>query len=247
MSSFSSSRLNRSGRLTSNALELLFPGTCLLCGKALLFQSQPFYPVCDRCVGALECIRDPRCRICGRFLISERNICTRCRERSYHFSEHRSLYEYRGAVRELVYQLKFNGRRRVSLILADHLASTLNDCYPGLTLVPVPARRGRIRERGWDHMQLISRHISRRYGIKVYRCLSRGGDVPQKILNFEQRVHNIAASGITFKDRDGPLVAASEVVLIDDVFTTGATVDECARILLKGGVKKVHVLTFAQD
>ncbi len=96
-------------------------------------------------------------------------------------------------------------------------------------------------------MQLISRHIARRHRIKVCRCLNRGGDVPQKTLNYEQRVRNITASGISLKSRAAPLAVASEVVLIDDVFTTGATVDECARILLKGGAKKIHVLTFAQD
>ena len=96
-------------------------------------------------------------------------------------------------------------------------------------------------------MQLISRYIARRHRIRIWRCLNRGGDVPQKALNYEQRVLNIAASGISLKGRSGPLAGASEVVLIDDVFTTGATADECARILLKGGAKKVHVLTFAQD
>jgi len=135
----------------------------------------------------------------------------------------------------------------VSLILADQLASVLHESYPGQLVVPVPPRRRRMRERGWDHMQLISRYIARRHRIRVWRCLSRGGDVPQKALNYEQRLLNIAASGISLKGRFGPLAVASEVVLIDDVFTTGATADECARILFKGGAKKVHVLTFAQD
>ena len=231
----------------STVLELLFPGTCLLCGQSLLLRSRPFYPVCESCLKTLQPIGDPRCRVCGCSLVSERNLCTRCRKRNYHFTTHRSLFEYRGSVRELLYQLKFQGRKRVALVLAALLAETLKESYQGLPVVPVPARRGRIRQRGWDHMQLISRYISKGHGVRIYRCLDRKGGVPQKALNFEQRLRNIASSEVSFVRTAAPSPSVSEVVLIDDIFTTGATVDECSRILRMGGMQEVHVLTVAQD
>ncbi len=196
---------------------------------------------------SLKPISDPRCRICGRSLISEKAICTQCRQRTYHFSDHRSLFEYRGPVRELLYQLKFNGRKRVSLILADQIAALLNDRFPGLPVIPVPARRSRIRQRGWDPVQLIVSHLSRRHGVEVCRCLKRRGDLSQKTLNFAERKRNISESGIALRHGVHTMIATKEIVLVDDVFTTGATVNECARILLEGGASEVHVLTFAQD
>jgi predicted amidophosphoribosyltransferase len=127
------------------------------------------------------------------------------------------------------------------------MAKVLKESYPGLPVVPVPARRRRIRERGWDHMQQISYHISKRHAVKIYRCLARKGDIPQKALNFEQRLRNIASSAISFVPKAAPPPRTDEVVLIDDIFTTGATVDECSRILLSEGIRRVYVLTFAQD
>ena len=135
----------------------------------------------------------------------------------------------------------------MSLILADQIAALLNDRFPGLPVVPVPARRRRIRQRGWDPVQLIVSHLCKRQGVKVYRCLERRGDLPQKTLNFAERMRNISESGISLGHGVRALIDKKEIVLVDDVFTTGATVNECARILLEGGANEVHVLTFAQD
>ena len=229
----------------SNALELIFPGRCLVCGRALYDNAEPFYPVCRSCLAVLVPIRAPRCRQCGRTLISESDVCTVCRKRDYHFQSHRSLFEYQGAVKEILFQYKFRGRSRLARVIADCLGQELNKTYPGLPIVPVPSRAGRSSAMGLEHLELICRHLHRRHKLRICRCLRRMGSVPQKTLDFDSRLKNVMGN-IRIIGSRGLGLDVPEIVLLDDVFTTGATVDECARVLL-ADARKVHVLTFAQD
>ena len=231
----------------SQVLEFLFPGRCLICGGRLLLSNvQPFYPICGSCLNGLEPIKGSRCRICSRALISETRICTRCRERNYHFSENRSLFDYREGAKEIIYPYKFRGRRRLGLLIADLIAPLLNDVYDGIPVVPVPYRPRRRRSNGFNHIELVCRNLRRRHGIRIYCCLIRKKGIPQKSLNFEERLRNL--SGRIFYKENNPLPRPlSEAVLIDDIFTTGATADECARVLKNVGVETVHVVSFALD
>ena len=165
-------------------------------------------------------------------------ICTGCRDRKYNFVSHRSLFEYDGNVRDLLYYYKFRGRRRVSLVIADLFADILEKDYAHLSVVPVPSRRG------VEHIEQICRQLSGRHGISVSRCLVRKPGKPQKTLGYEERLINMRDRIGLKKGSDPP---GRQVVVIDDIYTTGATVDECARCLVGAGSATVHALTFAMD
>jgi ComF family protein len=233
-----------SSHLASALLEVLFPGHCLLCGASLLNAERPteaaghFTPVCRSCLESLRPLQGRRCRRCSAPLISASEVCTRCRTRSYHFHDNLSLFAYRDAVKELLYQYKFKQRRRVAPLLANFLAAAYWEHFSGLALVPVPGRRA------LDHIERICRILERKHDVPVRRLLSRRGGVPQKSLDYARRCLNIR--GTIACQRRGPPPAA-EVVLLDDVFTSGATASECARVLLSGGVESVRVLTIALD
>ncbi len=220
----------------SELLEVLFPGRCLLCGRWLLAAGSSGAPVCAQCRCSLRPLRGSRCQTCGMPLVSEHGVCTRCREAGFSFASHRSLFSYSEGVRELISCLKFEHRSRLAGFFADLVAERIASDLPRVPLVPVPGRRSA------DAVELIARKLSAEHGITVLRVLARAGGRQQKSLNLEERRENLRGRVSIVK---GPV--PPQVILFDDIFTTGATADACARVLVEGGCGKVSVITLAQE
>lgn len=232
-------------------VDFAFPQLCLLCGTSLLLNRGSGQwgglPLCTACRRLLRPIEGERCRVCGLPLISEIEVCTRCRTVEYPFTANRAVYEYGGAIRELIAQYKFHGERRLATLFADELAKAAQWWFPGLPVVPVPSRPRAVRRRGWDHVGVIAQELSRRHGVEVLRLLRRDNGRSQKSLDFVHRLTNLRGRIHWTRRHYGKLSPPVRVVLFDDVFTTGATASECSRILLERGVKEVFVLTLAVD
>ncbi len=222
--------------LGAGHLEVLFPGRCLLCGGWLLCAGSAGAPVCAECLCSLEPIGGQRCDTCGTPLVSERTSCTRCREADFAFAAHRSIFAYSGSVRDLISCLKFEGRARLSGFFADLLAPRILTENPGVPVIPVPGRRSK------NAVELIARKLEARHGIQVLRLLARHGGRPQKTLDLQERRENLRG-----RIRLVSAAVPEQAVLFDDVFTTGATADTCARILLDGGCRKVSVVSIAME
>ncbi len=228
-------------RVWSAAVETVFPTRCLLCGRAHQGSDASRTGVCIDCRRLLASIDPPTCDRCGVGLISERSLCTRCREVEYAFERNVALYVYRGAVRDLIHQYKMVGHRRVAALFAEVLTHACERVYPGIPLVPVPGRLSTWRKRGWEHVDELARHMER-LGVCVVRCLERRSRSAQKALDYEARLANIRG---TMSARAGGV--PREAVLLDDVMTTGATLHECARVLRVAGCDRVLALTIAVD
>jgi ComF family protein len=185
-----------------------------------------------------------RCRICSLPLISEQGQCIRCRSRDYAFKRNISIFEYRGAVRELIYQFKFRNRIRIGFVLAAFFQTALQAPQPDTLLVPVPGNPFSVRSRGWDPMSIIAGTLAKSHGFPVRRLLSRRSGSAQKTLSYEDRRSNLAGKLRLARPVPG---GARRVILLDDVFTTGASASECARILAETGVDSVEVLSLAID
>jgi len=223
-------------------LELLFPGRCLLCGGELAFSAGRGGPLCLDCRETLRPLEGSRrCEVCSLPLLSERRLCTRCRRREYEFESNLSLFEYRGAIREVLYQFKFRNRLRLAGLLAAPAAVVLAARFPGATLVPAPANPQAVARRGWDPVERICRILKHSYGFPTCRALERLAGPPQKLLGYEERRRNLRG---TIRLRQAP---SAELVLLDEVFTTGATASECARVLKQGGACRVRALSLAID
>jgi ComF family protein len=158
----------------------------------------------------------------------------------------RSVYRYEGSVRKLVHAYKFKGQS----CLADPLAAQLEafraswDFVPDL-IVPVPLAPGRRRERGFNQAALLAERLGRAFSIPISEALSRTrSTVAQVGLTAAQRRRNVEGA---FALRRGAVVAGQRLLLIDDVATTGATLDACARALLEAGAKDVSGLTIARE
>lgn len=227
-------------RAAARIAGILFPGRCLACGAWLDDGSEASSPVCCRCLAELVPLGGPRCPGCGVPLLVEQGRCTRCRTAGYAFASARAVFRYRGAVRDLVIAFKSGGRRRLARVFAPFLAGLLADFRPGLAVVPVPARPGRT---GPDAVELLARELERRHGVRVLRLLRRAPGAPQKSLSYRERQRNLHGR-IHLAPR---AVAAGAFVLLDDVLTTGATADACARALLAAGAARVDAAVLAVD
>lgn len=225
----------------SACLEALLPGACVLCGAAPLGRGSSG-PLCAACLQGLLPWNGARCVACGLPLISEEKECMRCRDAEWSFDSAYPLFAYSGAPRELISAYKKRGRKSLAAPLARIVAEEISRRWPGRTVVPVPPRPGKTRTRGWDQVEEIAR-ILERGGFRVARPLGRAAGAEQKRLGRIGRASNARASYFLRPGAASP----EEVLLFDDVITTGATVDACARALKGGGARSVAVLALAAD
>ncbi len=217
---------------------------CLSCGKAAFAM-----PVCAKCREMLKnYVRlnsERRCSKCGRLLISENGICMECRERAS-LSSLDALYplhSYRQWKKDLAFAWKIEGQRRLSPLFADLLYDALRSL--GLekeALVPVPPRADKLRKEGWDQIDELSLLLSKRHGVRILRVLERKDCVQQKTLGRDER---LGTSGALYellpKFKEG-FGVPEKVVLLDDIVTTGATMEKCAWLLREAGAEKVYGL-----
>jgi ComF family protein len=222
---------------------VLFPGQCLMCG-GILEDEDPAL-VCAACVPRPERIERP-CSVCGKELLGEMGTCLACRAEDRAFHRQDSLFSYRATAARLIRAFKFEHRRPLAQVFAAVFAERLKECYPGWTIVPVPGGNRR-RERGWDPMVEVARVLERKHGITVLELLARSAGASAKSLSTRARRRDVRAQYRVRRFlRRAPRVPDS-VVLLDDVFTTGNTLDACARILRTAGVVRVNGLTWARD
>jgi ComF family protein len=225
------------GRLV---LETLFPGRCLICGEWLLGRSNDAAPVCTECRALMmPNAGADTCRTCGTRLISEHLQCRRCREGDFAFASNIALFPYAGPVKELVHQLKFSGRTRLAPLFAQWVAAALREHHAGLDVVPVPSRPGKKTP---DAVSLIARCLEKSHEVSVERILQRAPGVQQKTLDFAERRENLKGRIFLSPNARG-ISRENELVVFDDVFTTGATLDACARALREAGYQRVYGMT----
>jgi competence protein ComFC len=236
--------MNRIDRLRQAASGYLFPGRCASCGDPLLGYPSRSWPLCPPCEEKLDFAPESRCSICGRELISEIGTCMDCRTRSYRFESNHPLYPYSGPYRDLVVRYKFGGFIGLGRFFAEQLSLAYRERYEGLPVVPVPFRREKMKKTGWDQIDLIAREMRRSHGVPVVFGLERGKSLSQKTLNYEDRLKNLKGK---IRVRPGACFPGTDLVLLDDVFTTGATLSECARVLKEAGAARVCALTIAID
>ncbi len=234
----------------SRALSLSFgASSCLCCGRPTLFR-----PLCRNCIeGRILGFRKPsasRCRVCGKELVGEDSICMTCR-RNGDFSLLDGLfplYPYRLWYKNLLFAWKMEGERSLSPVFAEAIHKALCLLYEGRPvpcLVPVPPRPGKIRRKGWDQVEELCGLLSRRYGYKVERLLVRMSDREQKRKSFGERrdMRGTFAPSRRFTHLKRHDIIPKELVLLDDLVTSGSTVMACADVLKRGLVEKVQVLS----
>jgi ComF family protein len=227
--------LSKAGR---QAVDWFFPPRCAVCGSAESF-------LCLNCRESLPRAEQPRCAVCWQPGAS--SVCPKCQRSRPAFDGLRSPYVFEAGARELVHGLKYQHQSVLAEPMAELLFRyLLDDSLPADVLVPVPLFFRRERIRGYNQSTLLARALARHLGLPADdRTLVRARNTASqaRTSNVEERGANVRDA---FRCGDRRL-AGKRVLLIDDVSTTGATLDSCARALLDGGAASVWALTFAHE
>ena len=172
-------------------------------------------------------------------------VCNDCKTRPRHFARCRSVFEY-GSAKEMIYRFKYSGRREYAEVFATLSEKILGDYIYGNEfncIAPVPVSKQRLLKRGYNQAAEYGRELSKVTGIPFCDDAIRRvkNTSPLKLLNPSERQNNLKNA---FKTGEN-VVKSKCILLVDDIYTTGATMDECARVLLDGGAKSVYGITLS--
>ncbi len=231
-------------------LRVIFPATCASCDSALWDDPVPF--VCQTCWEALTPISGPCCPHCGvpytssvALSHSPDHECGACRSKSPAFTQTWSLFPYQPPLKEAIILFKYRGKRSLTKPFIQKMLPAL-PALPNIDLlIPVPLHPQRLREREYNQSHLLAHGLSQHLQIPLLiSCLLRvRPTVPQTSLTKKQRLTNLHRA---FSINNACHIQDKRILLIDDVFTTGTTLHECAKTLRKSGSGPVYGLTLAR-
>jgi ComF family protein len=212
---------------------LLFPARCVSCHRIGA-------SLCLACSSTLHPITTLTCYRCGYPLPAGDSLCPNCPSPPLSTTRTQSVFWHEGAIREAIHALKYNRRRDVAIPLAKYLASNLPDHSMIDIVTAVPLHVSRQRERGYNQAELLARRVALLTRLPYATVLSRTRATAQQVgLDRSQRRTNVANAFTA----DASHVRGKIVLLIDDVSTTGATLDACASALFQAGARAVYGLT----
>jgi ComF family protein len=234
-------------RVFKALLDLLLPSFCLACEKPL--GSLPDLLFCPECLPRLHCIESPLCPCCGRvYLVAAGgdHHCGTCLTTGRHFSRARAVFLYQEPLKKVIHRFKYQGKTDCLpsfARFAGNLPQLAGEERPDW-IVPVPLHPTRLRERGFNQSLLLARAFFPKDRRIIPDLLVRLRPTePQTTFNGAARRANLKNAFAVLQPHR---LAGKKILLIDDVYTTGTTVNECARVLKKAGAAEVAVLTLAR-
>ncbi len=245
-------------RAAASVFFTFFPADCRICGSPLIRVSR--LPVCEECLHALHPLAGSFCIVCGEALLSPGFIdrtgalCGVCQRAHPPFERALAYGSYDGELRDLIHLLKYQQVRPAAAVLGRMLAEVIAGLEAALPagaiqVVPVPLHPRKQAQRGFNQAELISRfalkQIARpeRFALRTGVLVRRRETGSQIGLTRHQRRENLRGA---FAVMDATQIVDRDVLLVDDVFTTGTTASECTRVLRRAGAARVSVVTAAR-
>jgi len=230
-------------------IDFIFPPICSICAKP--FSSEKEVMICTHCLSQIKYIRNPLCSKCGKPFYSEvlaDHLCGDCLTGKRYFNRARAMGYYDGILRKAIHLLKYKLKNNLAFSLGNLMTDRMQSFLSGATyhlIIPVPLHTKRLRERGFNQALLLARLISKKYKIPLDGCtlIRKRQTKPQVGLSEQDRKDNVKGSFLLLK---GDKVLDRDILLVDDVYTSGNTVEECSKVLIKAGAHKVDVLTLAR-
>lgn len=226
--------------LFSLFLDLVFPCSCVSCGELV-----PSYRnhLCAGCQSLLEEAHNS-CQICSGLLYNGR--CLICSDRKFYPSRNISLFNYCDVSRAAVHSLKFEGIKGVHRVFIPYICGKIEDFDRKIDIVAsVPMNRDKYIKRGYNQSKLLALGVSRKTGIEYAGILKeRKNSIQQRSLNYSERFINVIDR---YETVNNDKFRNKVILLIDDVFTTGATVNECSRKLILSGASSVFSITVVRS
>lgn len=227
------------------ALDLLFPPRCPVCDRIIQFGKGDICGDCLKKAEPIRTVREPVCMKCGKPLEEEEEYCFDCKKKRHLYIQGIGVFEYRDAAAS-IYRFKYGGRQEYAAFFGRYMARKLEGRirqWGAEALVPVPIHSSRRRQRGYNQAELLAREVSARTGVPV-RCdivARKKKTMPQKHLDGVQRQNNLKKAFKILRND----VKLNTIVIIDDIYTTGSTVDAMTAALQEAGVKNIYCAVLA--
>ncbi len=225
--------------------DLLFPPRCPVCDRVMA-SGERKKGTCGECRVLLKPISEPRCLKCGARLESEEEeYCRSCRGRKHYYERGLALYDY-ASVRSSLYRFKYSGRREYADFFGREMARRLGPAvreWGAQAIVPVPMHPARERSRGYNQAAELAKVMGRALKLPVEDKLIRRVKKtrPMKLLGAKERQINLKNAFIMSQD----VVQLDTIIVVDDIYTTGSTIDAMAKLLKASGIGKVYFVTLS--
>lgn len=228
-------------QMKARVKRLLWPETCPFCGRVYAGG------ICPKCLQLTErlLVREPRCMKCGKPVrYKEQEFCSDCVRMKHSFDRGAGLWLHKNPVNQSIYQFKYHNQRFCAEYFAEQLVRQYQETIRGWApevILPVPLHTRKRRSRGYNQAELLADELGRRLGIPVCKDLVRRVKFtsPQKILDSRKRKKNLERAFAL----SAPVRNLRRVLVTDDIYTTGSTIDAVAKILKSAGIQKVYFLT----
>lgn len=231
MASSSLTWRNRTRNLADALKNLVFPPVCVNCKKVGSL-------LCADCYGRIQWLEEPVCAQCGRVVSKPHTVCHVCRQRPLPLSKIRAAAQFSDPIPNIIHNMKYNGYHALAEPLAEMMATTWTQWQFDIDLVlPIPLHPDRLKKRGYNQSALLTKHMCRQLDIPYeLKALSRTRHTPPQVgLNAKDRLKNVQGAFTAVSSK----VTGKNILLIDDVCTTGATMASAAEALLAAGAKSV--------
>lgn len=222
----------------------LFPRTCPICGKVLEYGGDL---ICSKCRQKLPYIVGSRCMKCGKGVENaEIEYCYDCTRRKHIYDKGTGLFSYSDEIRKSIYNFKYNNKREYAKFYGAEIARCLGNeirSWNADMIVPVPLHSSKLIKRGYNQAHILANEIGKNLGIPVKKdVLERTVNTkPQKELNDEDRKKNVERAFKIHKN----IVKLKNIIIVDDIYTTGSTIDGCASVLKMNGADKVYYISLS--
>lgn len=223
-------------------LDILYPGRCVMCDRVLRIRQRG---ICHRCVNIPEHIGEDFCMKCGKPVQEGTEYCQDCENKITSFEYGRSTFMYNRDMRKSITRFKYHGRQEYAAYYAQNMYEQHREWIESLPLdaiIPVPIHEKRYRHRGYNQAQLLAMELGKLTQLPVISdyLIRVENTLPQKELSALERVQNLRKA---FKIQQSELYTNIKcVIIIDDIYTTGSTLEVCAQVMREAGVEKVYFL-----
>lgn len=227
--------------ILSKITDLFFPRRCAICDRVIAADTG----ICEDCRKKVHPIREDTCVKCGKKITGNNAYCYDCMRRDHDFERNFSVFEY-PVIRESIYRFKYRGRAEYAAYYAKEAyrmhAKRIMELHAD-AIVPVPLHKSRLRKRGYNQAQELAKELSLLTGVPVRNELIKRVKSTKalKTLDVRERQNNLKKAFLIIQND----VKLNTIIVVDDIFTTGATIDAVARAFKGAGVEYVYSLTVA--